>query len=74
MCQEEQPLALGMPAACCKPWDKVLFAFPCSSACCALGSPAHLFMALTQKIAMAVIASGLLIVCLLGLLGQRQKP
>lgn len=71
---EEQRLALGMPAVCSKPWDKVLFVFPCSSGCCALGSPAHLFMALMQKIAMAVIASSLLIVRLSCLLGWRQKP
>lgn len=74
MCWEEQHLALGMPAACSKPWDKVLFVFPCSSGCCALGSPACLFMALKQKIVMAVIASGLLIACPPGLPGQRQRP
>lgn len=68
---EEQCLALGMPAACSEPWDKVLFVFPCSSGCCALGSPARLFMALMQKITMAVIASGLLIVRLPRLPGQK---
>lgn len=74
MCWEEQHLAVGMPAACSEPWDKVLFVFPWSSGCCALGSPARLFTALMQKIVMAVIASGLLIVRLPRLLGQRQKP
>lgn len=71
---EEQHLALGMSAACCKTWDKVLFVFSCPSACCALGSPAHLFMALMQKIVMAIIASGLLIAHPPSLADQRHKP
>ena len=70
---EEQCLALGLPAACSEPRDKVLFVFPRSSGCCALGSPARLCMAGMQNIAMAVITSGLLIARPPGLLGQRQK-
>lgn len=70
---EEQHWALGMPADCAKPWNIVLFVFSCSSGCCAVGSPSHLFMALMQKIVMAVIASDLLIAHSPSLLGWRQK-